>query len=1343
VNYIDPYLKKYDLEKLKNDPFSQYYVPFLTISNLENKDNFLIVSEPGFGKTRLLKEFLIKSGEPGIFIDLKKIKDRNIEDYIKQIQDNLLEHSTFDNELEEAKEFKTKYFNLSNESKLIFCFDALDEVKSELFSDTIDNIKKFMRIYNVSKFVISCRKNYINKWRHLFVELKFVYLEILPLDIPKVNKFLRSIFTNDIEIDNLLERLNIHPKQSDIIVVPRYLIMLADCIKDGSIENIKNRNDLFEVFIYKKLDIEINKLNIPNKKEIVKRVLEKLALVMKIYQTNEITKDELMDFFDDVSSNLNTSFLNQIPLDVFYERSIIKDNIDSIEFENTEFLEYLASKEVIRLGHLDQVVYDLSVVAELTEFHPAWINTLSFVVDQDIKILKQIIEYTFNNDNNVHIEDTTKLLTKQNVNSLNETDRNAIFKMIFLYYQKNAQWMSIDLCDKLSYYYSISLNEFLETEYSKINNKSDSVTLINYLSILSNILENKFLVEVDHYKLKERLKSIIIENLSNPQIARKSVNALSKYDDINLYTNKIINLIKKTRNKDLITELVHCLCRINPNVQKSYHTLAIGLKYGDSIFLKYDLIKVTAKSAISNLLKHITENNELLDSLIEKEYNQDSYEEFINNIRNVVDSKNVDILKTLIDKVLAGDKWYRGQNSYFIKEIAKIINTISPNYVFELIRINPSNFKYHSMVNILTFLLEKKDVCKFIKEIKKHNQGSPWFALMVLRSIKWSDRNDREQIYEEGRKFLSKEYVEEEAKTLDFQKSEDIRKQKTYSDFKFKLEPAPRKYMSDVFTYYVENRKELESFITEKDRKRLETIMRKYVFKIYDPRNFKVVVNSRIAGSTSITTTNISRLFGDSILAAKLLNVNVEDYREKILSYIPHSYSDHLDAIASLVPNPTNEEFRSILDTYENRDDDLVYFMPYNTIKFCEEYKITESISLLREFVNSERISIHDRERALKAISILSNNEQIYFQNIFKKYLEVENNIKSLSYVANEILIYSYDDIDAIKWRFNKIVEKSFGFTEPEEGVGYYVGENENELRGKYFARPLMQLKDIKYKKSFLTLLDESIKINQQGEDYLGYTKYIWEIVVEYYKNLKEYKDYSLLSELEKFIEKNRKEKNINLFRYYLRDLKSEYLLYISKPSNISDCIKSYNFYKEIKYTPIATSMDLLGLVKYVIGKDMKNWIEVEGAYKYIEENRPKNKKNFRREDLIQKTINTQFENGLLKAGLRKDEIHIQRESQLLDDQRTDFLISYGFTGPILIELKLTTNTELHTKKSREAYKRKLINYVKGTNSKYGVFIIFQIYKTHPVEKYIPILKDLYKDTNIEIIGLNCTLSGK
>ena len=62
-----------------------------------------------------------------------------------------------------------------------------------------------------------------------------------------------------------------------------------------------------------------------------------------------------------------------------------------------------------------------------------------------------------------------------------------------------------------------------------------------------------------------------------------------------------------------------------------------------------------------------------------------------------------------------------------------------------------------------------------------------------------------------------------------------------------------------------------------------------------------------------------------------------------------------------------------------------------------------------------------------------------------------------------------------------------------------------------------------------------------------------------------------------------------------------------------------------------------------------------------------------------------------------------------MDDTRTDFLISYGFVGPILIETKRVDRPEVVNDKKRKKYKSKLLQYINGTKSDWGIFLIFQI----------------------------------
>ncbi len=266
-----------------------------------------------------------------------------------------------------------------------------------------------------------------------------------------------------------------------------------------------------------------------------------------------------------------------------------------------------------------------------------------------------------------------------------------------------------------------------------------------------------------------------------------------------------------------------------------------------------------------------------------------------------------------------------------------------------------------------------------------------------------------------------------------------------------------------------------------------------------------------------------------------------------------------------------------------------------------------------------------------------------------------------------------------------------------------------------------------------LSLLNESFSIYKKEGYYLPYAQYLWDIVVSYFHNLRETKSYIHLKDLEDYILKHSSEEGMNWFKYKLHKLRAEYMRYIGKPQSIAECIKKYNKLKEAQYLDIVTSTDLVELVKRVINEDLKRWVEDEGYYRVIQKARGQ------QETLIQETIKTQFENGLLKRGLR-NKCDIIREHQLLDGKKIDFLISYGFTGPVLIETKRLDNQEIVNDRKRKEYKKKLLQYIKATQSALGIFLIFRINDKYALKDYLPKVKEVYEDchNNVEIMELDC-----
>jgi hypothetical protein len=699
-----------------------------------------------------------------------------------------------------------------------------------------------MQKYNQSNFLISCRKNYLNKWQHLFSEIDFDYIEIFPLDTPKIKEYLSAFGISQKKIDDLLEKLYFQNRPS-ILQTPRYLEMIAELVEKEGVEKLKtiSRGELFEKFIYKKINIESEKTNEQNCQEIIKRVLEKLALIMEIYQANQITKDELMEFFDDTKSNLNVVFLNQVSINYFYERSLLKDNIDSIEFENTEFQEYLAAKEILRLGRVEQVIFDLAAVKDLGEIHPSWINTLSFLIESEINILKNVFEYVFSNPQSGHIEEHIRLLTKYNVDKLALKDKKNVFKMVYSYYQNTGHWIDYDVAEKLSFYYDVSLDEYIERHIIGKGIKGDEkVIKANSATLATFLLERKLLTEAQREKWRIHLKQFLNEENQNEVVLRRSLFALGKFKEIQLFTSQLIKKLFNAGETATIANLIHALIEINPNHPVTINCILRGVKI-DNSSARRSLSKINEKNAIELVLDKLITDSSLLHKIIEHESIYEGRDkEFIRNIEKNIDRLVLEKLKKIIMASLSSDFWYIAEKSHFIQEIALLIKKYSPKYIFEMVKNYSKIDKIFAPINIFSLLLEKEDVEKFIEHIKNIDNNSTRIAVQTLQQIKYSTRPDNEEIYELGKHYLKNEYKQIEVKEAQIKNEQKKRDIKLYNDFSYKLKPGKNKYSPDVFQFYFDNKDKLSPFITEADKNRLEKLIKGSVFDVFDPGKQKL-----------------------------------------------------------------------------------------------------------------------------------------------------------------------------------------------------------------------------------------------------------------------------------------------------------------------------------------------------------------------------------------------------------------------------------------------------------------------------------------------------------------------
>lgn len=1340
--YIQPAIKFYPSfdEAYSADSEWDRYFSFKE-EKWEFKDFFdfsktFVVAEPGYGKTRLLREIALRAsseGKKAIHVESKKIIEATVKEFIL-------------NQLKNAPTVKSDGFELKNENNVIVCFDALDEVKWEDFSRTVEKIKTFLAEYKRITVLISCRWHFFRKYRRLFNDLDFRYARLFPFSTEQVKSYLKHNSIPQSDIKEIIRVLSFRGRDL-VIQTPRYLELLVSYIKDKGTGNVfeLTKAKLFEFFIYKKLEMEDENLN-AQKRDLIKRVLEELALIMEIYQTNLLKKDELMGFFDDLKSDLKSSLLYQVPIEIFFDKTLLKDNIDTIEFDNTEFQEYLAAKETIRLGKNIRTIFELSVDPEIREIYPSWFNTLGFVVDLDISILNPLLEFgRMRKEGITQDEEYHHFLTQVNVEHLPVEERKAIFKQVFTYYQSVLHWIDWDIAKNLSYYFDKSQLELIKyyTDGMRFKNNETKriVHLGNVAQIVGFILERDIFDNKEKAYWKQKLIKFAKDKNENGVLQRNALFALGNLGDDTVIRK--VESVWESKDKSIRDRFLELCREINPNHDLSIKYFVKGTKQ-EPIYARYGLYKITEAQAVKKLLDYFIHDSSFLEQFVHREsIFKDKDETLIENIEAVWDSDIKSKLQIIVQKAFESRHWYQARDSKFIRNIALLLKKKNKSYLFDLISqiAKSTNLKknLYSFQNLFSTLLEKEQVEDFVNQLLHFEKGN-FDALWTLQQIRFSKRADAEEIYEEGRNYLSNEYKEAESK-WEKRDKKPSKEERLYEEFQLKLEPEEGKYYPDVFEFYLNNKDTLNPLITKDEKDRLKSLIEESIFDQFDPGEHDLEITERKGGGTSYTTHSWIHIFGDCIQAASELNLDITRYRTKIINYIPFAYSEHLDAIFSLVKDVQPDEIKSLLEVYKEKKSDLWRFMPDSFIRASERYVIKEAVPILREFVARNDFSIYDRISALNTSEFLKPDAG-FLKKVFEQDKEKE---EELAEKANELLIVDHEDREAISWRFEELIKRSFPFRKP---VGVHsVSSQEHELHDKEFAAPLMKLKHPQYEKQLLDLLGKSFNILKKKE-YWSYAQYLWQIVCAYFDNLKEEKSYRPLRDLEKFVGEHSSDEGINWFKYRLKELKRSYIIFIGKPTSIRECIQKYNKLKMQQYMEITTPHDLNEKVKDIIDTDLRRWVESDGAYSFIVGDKVFDTKKQDYEDLIQKTIKAQIEKAFLKRGV---EVNITREPQLLDDKRTDFLISYGFIGPILLEVKLSTNTDLagspQVLEGKPSYKS-LSQYMKGYNAHFGIFLVFDNKKrnkrSEKWETHFEKIRNAYqKIDNVTVLALKCIGAGR
>jgi hypothetical protein len=853
------------------------------------------------------------------------------------------------------------------------------------------------------------------------------------------------------------------------------------------------------------------------------------------------------------------------------------------------------------------------------------------------------------------------------------------------------------------------------------------VSICNVVEIVGLVHNsNKNIIDIDYWKCKFR--SFVKYN--SEIVKRTVVKVLRYFEDINLLIEIFDDI--KDEGRFVYENLIETCFKLDANNKLSIDAIVLGIKKG-YWHIRENLYLINDNSSIKYLLSKLSEDSSFLNKFIENEYFEGKYDiKIIENSSLSWDNDIERLVYQILENMLKDNGGFFIRSNFLI-ELSKLINNKSNDFLLYLLKeVYEKQINSYIAYNICSRIIKLSQVSKLIECANKYNLS--FLVIQILQGSKFNGNEDGEKIYEEGRKYFYNEYEDIEKQRKENINNENIEKQNLYETFRYKLQPEPGKYQTDVFQFVINNFNQLN--IDSDDYIRLKELIIGEIFECIDPINESVVITERSNNGRSYNISLSMKLFGDCIKLAHILNIDVQKHRKKIIAFIPWTMNETLDSIFTLIPNPSEEEVNELLSIYAStRNDDLNEFNPFSFIKAYKKYKIKEAVPILKQFIQNDNINISDKISALTALSENIKDKE-YFSYLFNKFKSDKNSLVfEIAEVSNRILIDKYSDKDSIIWRIQIIRDNAFVF-DPVKSDNLYtvrtISNEESELTYKKFASPIMCIKDEKYKDLYLGLLNFSFTLVKKDQKYNSYCKYIWDIVLKYFENLKDTGNSKHLINLEMWIQENStKLEDINWFKYRIQELRRIYLNETDKPKSIIECIIRYNELKKNLYLRITSSRDLLEYIRQVINEDLKKWVEFEGAYKFIEKSKGD------QETMIQKTIKTQFENALLRRGFMN--VGIIREAQLLDDIRPDFIISYGFVGSVVVEIKRVVNSQIKNEEEREKYIEKLVHYIEGTKSDYLIYLIFNTKKEDELETYTRKIQECYRnDLRIFVEGLDC-----
>ncbi|MDD2942726.1 MAG: hypothetical protein PHC51_07155 [bacterium] len=1220
----------------------------------------IIVGDPGLGKSILLEQLLNSSSNREVTIKLHLLKSG----------------------------FDRGSFRIEQMSPTILLFDGFDELVSSQIVPFYSAINELLSANPQIRLLISSRTTFAQRHEGIIAGINpRIYL----LDRFSEDEIIKYMQEAGVQAQ-LIERAR-NWFHLQIISVPRYLKYVCDYLNDPASkvgDDLPRLHVVFQSVVRRALGQEVSVQDMITNPWAAERVLAKLALVMEIAQVNSITHDELLTFFDTASSDLKTYFLTPQAFTELSER-LLKFDGKYCSFLDREIQEFLASSEIARLPEPLRAVFTLCFNEYARILKPSWFNTLRFLFDRMPRLFADVALFLLSaasiGGRTFYTLDESFWTTAPRFRNdeLPKDIERLLFTHTLDYFRSTRFWLDYNAVFCLTSIYSTEMECYIKNWIVEIGEPKENVRIgqSNIARLIGELRKHHSRI-IPEIEWKNWLLSIACDSKSDLVAVRTVLWALRYFEDDKII-EKVSSLID--HNDQFVNEALVQICEtINPEHPAAITLLVELIKRRVSGSFSA-LTSAPSSIVLAAVVKKIAEDEKLLAVALEELSYSSSrrdgglYRLFSARIDDPILHEPVRQLVCSMILKIGHSHRHEPEVYSFCQKFSLSNEDLLLASIRDAIRNSDQQRDWNISEGLAYFLTpaNHEQVVQIIRDEFPTRFDDYFFTLL---------QSEVSRLHNMGQSAQAITALTLEEVSLPSELVSRLRSFDTKEDFRVVIELAQ----------LLEELKKTNKVLNHAEKEEVSQFIVNYVFNRFDPSTSRISLN-KIGPHRSWIISNSLVIFGSGIQIFSRLGKTEHQFRGKLIEFLPFASQCEKKWTQEQIGQLTEAESDKLCLVFINNSD-LREIKLENLLDLSKQLHPASIRKYFPELIRDPSIKSYERRRMISCM--VGGGASATVVRGLKATLVTDP--ITTEHIDN-LLIERFGCKSTAQERADALISKAGIVPKRRGGSAFSPSPLESEMWEKEFAAPLLRISDPSWSDIYSGLLKVGFNLASKGEEHITYADYLWDIVFKYTENLIMHKSYQPFVDLEREVAKHFDLDGANWIQGKLAKLRNSYSMTLGKPTSFTAATLQYNACLNALVSPIENSGELIQVISDALRNEIRPWLVGSGR-KLVSSAYTNNKQ---REVSIQRVLRGPLLEALNHRRHVNYSFTVIREAQIDDDRRTDLLISYGFIGPCIIELKLSNNKDLKSRDIKQTPSfSNLETYMNGYRSEVGILVVLE-----------------------------------